>query len=354
MNSLHRRLVALVATLALGGFAVGCQKKQPEAENQQGAEQQQPAEGEEAAPGEGEQAAPGEQAGEEQAPDTGAEGEQTDTGAEGEQGGDAGEANTGEDGEQGLLDNQQGAGDELAQQQVAPQTSMTPRQQVEYFGSWVNAEEPGQDFHDYASSGFALLGNSFNTLASQYEQHSQGQIQPGEQKGGMAGEGSQQEPMDISQVQQMAQNLNSLSAQLEQNKHAILHAQLFKQGAQDTVDTLKLFQKHPQFSQVGEQVQKIDEVVQKIDPNQPLAAQKQWIQDFFSQSAQAVDQISQQIEKGSVGGGPTEEGQQPAGDQPGMMDQQEMNQPEMNQPDMQQEQGTQPEQQQEQPSDQNY
>jgi hypothetical protein len=196
---------------------------------------------------------------------------------------------------------------QMDQPQMDQQAQMQPKEKLQYFTKWSQNVQPGQSVHSYASTGFVLLSNSFNTLSQQIQQQ-------GGQK-----------------IGQQAQQLQQTAKKLQDNQNIYEHPKQFQKGAQTTVSILESIQQQPQFSGMKSQVKKVQKSAEKIDPKTPLATQKDSIKSFFAQSATVINRMSQEVEKSAVGGGPDQPGQQ-------KMKQDPMQQDKLQQDKMQQDQ----------------
>lgn len=220
------------------------------------------------------------------------------------------------------------------QQQGMDQRSMQPQDKLKYFKQWTESEQPGQSFHGYSSNGFALLGNSFDILATQVQEQNEqqsNQQQPNQQQQAQVDQ-QQDSQKSVEQLQQHIQQLQEVARQLADNTDVYQHPQQFQKGAKTTVGILKAMQQQPQFSGLDSQVNQIDQMTQRIDSTKPLAAQKNSLDKFFTQTGDVIDKMSQKV---AVGGGPTE-GHQEQGQQ--KQGQQKQGQQAQNQESMQNEQ----------------
>lgn len=323
MSTLTRRIAALLASLAVAGFAFGCESPETEPEGATADQQEQDQRTEE---------------------DNGLfEGEaQEELGAEGEEDELAPEEDELAQQDQPIDQQDQPTEPGQVGQDQPTGQQMQPGEQLDYYTQWSENEQVGQVTHSYASTGFVILSNAFEGVSQQVEQGATGggpadePAQP-EQEGemgqqgemddqdamGQQGEmGEEQAQFDAQQVQQHTQQLEQIAQQLEQNQNIYDHPQQFQQGVESTASILNSFKEHPQFSELSDQITRIDEMAQNVDPDEPLAAQRQSVQSFFEQTSNVIGQMSQKLEEGAVGGGPADQqDQQPMQDEQDQLEQ---------------------------------
>jgi hypothetical protein len=175
--------------------------------------------------------------------------------------------------------------------------------------------------HKTASTGLYMLWAATDAIIAQANLQRPAQY-GSPQGGGPAPQyGWQRAPTQVSPqgynalatIRKQQRHLRNIALELEETDNVIQHPFLMRNAAMSTVSLFDA------MSQVGlpdasDQIERVRELSQQLDINTPIVAQATQVRDFLESSAQVVDQMSQNIQVGAVGGGP-QQGQQPQGEQ---------------------------------------
>lgn len=180
------------------------------------------------------------------------------------------------------------------QQQQQKQT-MTTKEKAEYFDSWSEAEEPGQAYGEYASSGLLMVHSTLGDIIQQTEKQPIG-----------GGPAQAQQKQAMQGIEQNYIQLKNHADNLANDRDLMQHPRQFHEAANSVVSVLESLQQ-ARFSDLKNDVKQVRQSVDKIQDNKPLAAQKNEVSNFFQHTSDVISKMSDQLEKSAVGGGPEEQ-----------------------------------------------
>jgi hypothetical protein len=196
-----------------------------------------------------------------------------------------------------------------AESQKTAQKQST-QQKAQYFNSWTEAEQPGQSFATYASSGLLLLDDALSSVVEDVRQQPIGGGPSGEEMSEQQKQQKeQQQQQALQQIEQNQQELAQVAKELRESAEIDQHPVKFHQAATSVADTFSSLQQ-ARFANLESDVKKVQDTVGKLDVNKPLAAQSETIEQFFTNSSAVIEKMSSELEQSAVGGGPAESQQE--------------------------------------------